>query len=111
MRPATGSVLVRQTFCLPHARTAAIGCSLALQKRTESPRVERAILDEPRDRDRKAHAPAVHGEVTIHLNSIRSVLRSTRRDRVVHDSLDFYVPVIPAPEYVPTLPPPPPTFL
>src|SRR5260370_28455024 len=94
MRPRTGYVLVRQTFCLPHARTAAIGCSLALQKRTESPCVERAILDEPRDRDRKAHAPAVDGEVTIHLNSIRAVLRSTRRARVVHDSLGFDVPGI-----------------
>src|SRR5216684_2643531 len=28
MRPRTGCVLVRQTFCLPHALTASIGCSL-----------------------------------------------------------------------------------
>src|SRR5437899_9349447 len=40
MRPRTGCVLVRQTFCLRHARTAAIGCSLALQKRTEGQCVE-----------------------------------------------------------------------
>ena len=38
----------------------------ALQKGTESQRIERAILDELRDRDRKAHVPTVHGEVTIH---------------------------------------------
>ena len=41
MRPRTGCVLVRQTFCLPDARTAAIGCSLALQK-SGSQCVERA---------------------------------------------------------------------